>query len=82
MLVYLRPADILRDMIALTDEQLVKIAAGALAGAAHGEKSALRLAPRNGYPQSIRVDQGSGFISTPLGFWVCQKDVVLDFCHP
>lgn len=36
----------------------------------------------HGYPQSIRVDQGSEFISRELDFWAYQKDVVLDFSRP
>jgi putative transposase len=35
-----------------------------------------------GYPQSIRVDQGSEFISCELDFWAYQKDVILDFSRP
>jgi len=35
-----------------------------------------------GYPQSIRVDQGSEFISRDLDLWAYQKDVVLDFSRP
>jgi putative transposase len=36
----------------------------------------------HGYPQSIRVDQGSEFISRELDFWAYQKDVILDFSRP
>jgi putative transposase len=36
----------------------------------------------HGYPQSIRVDQGSEFISWELDFWAYQKDVILDFLRP
>jgi putative transposase len=32
-----------------------------------------------GYPQSIRVDQGSEFISRDLDLWAYQKGVILDF---
>ncbi len=32
-----------------------------------------------GYPQSIRVDQGSEFVSRDLDLWAYQKGVVLDF---
>ena len=35
-----------------------------------------------GYPQSIRVDQGSEFISRDLDLWAYQKGVVLDFSRP
>lgn len=35
-----------------------------------------------GYPQAIRVDQGSEFISRDLDLWAYQKDVVLDFSRP
>ena len=36
----------------------------------------------HGYPQSIRVDQGSEFVSRDLDLWAYQKDVVLDFSRP
>ena len=35
-----------------------------------------------GYPKSIRVDQGSEFISRDLDLWAYQKDIVLDFSRP
>lgn len=38
-----------------------------------------RICHQVGYPQSIRVDQGSEFISMDLDLWAYQKGVVLDF---
>lgn len=35
-----------------------------------------------GYPKSIRVDQGSEFISRDLDLWAYQHDVALDFSRP
>ncbi|MBB4398886.1 putative transposase [Bradyrhizobium sp. ERR14] len=35
-----------------------------------------------GYPRTIRVDQGSEFISRDLDIWAYQKGVVLDFSRP
>jgi putative transposase len=35
-----------------------------------------------GYPKSIRVDQGSEFISRDLDLWAYQRAVILDFSRP
>jgi putative transposase len=37
---------------------------------------------QTGYPKSIRVDQGSEFISRDLDLWAYQKNVILDFSRP
>jgi putative transposase len=34
------------------------------------------------YPKSIRVDQGSEFISRDLDLWAYQRGVILDFSRP
>lgn len=45
-------------------------------------KTLERVCRQVGYPQSIRVDQGSEFISRDLDLWAYQKSVVLDFSRP
>jgi putative transposase len=35
-----------------------------------------------GYPKTIRVDQGSEFVSRDLDLWACAKGVTLDFSRP
>ena len=35
-----------------------------------------------GYPKTIRVDQGSEFVSRDLELWAYQNNVVLDFSRP
>ena len=37
---------------------------------------------QTGYPKSIRVDQGSEFVSRDLDLWAYQKGVTLDFSRP
>jgi transposase-like protein len=44
-------ADLLREMIRFAAERLMEMEVGAATGAAWGEKSPLRTAQRNGYPQ-------------------------------
>jgi putative transposase len=41
-----------------------------------------RICKSVGYPKTIRVDQGSEFISRDLDLWAYQKGVVLDFSRP
>lgn len=41
-----------------------------------------RVCAEVGYPRTIRVDQGSEFISRDLDLWAYQKGVVLDFSRP
>ena len=35
-----------------------------------------------GYPKTIRVDQGSEFVSRDMDLWAYQRGVVLDFSRP
>lgn len=35
-----------------------------------------------GYPKTIRVDQGSEFISRDMDLWAYQRGVTLDFSRP
>ncbi|GBR37155.1 hypothetical protein AA101099_0619 [Neoasaia chiangmaiensis NBRC 101099] len=41
-----------------------------------------RICGQMGYPRSIRVDQGTEFVSRDLDLWAYQKGVVLDFSRP
>ena len=41
-----------------------------------------RVCSQTGYPKSIRVDQGSEFISRDLDLWAYQKAIILDFSRP
>ena len=41
-----------------------------------------RVCGETGYPASIRVDQGSEFISKELDLWAYMKGVTLDFSRP
>ncbi len=41
-----------------------------------------RICKEIGYPDTIRVDQGSEFISRDLDLWAYQNDVTLDFSRP
>ena len=41
-----------------------------------------RVCRKMGYPKSIRVDNGSEFISRDLDLWAYQKGVILDFSRP
>ena len=58
-------ADLLREMIAFAAQRLMELEVGELTGAAYGEKSAERVAQRNGYrdghgrPAPARSSSGS-----------------------
>ena len=41
-----------------------------------------RVCRGTGYPKTIRVDQGSEFISREMDLWAYQRGVTLDFSHP
>jgi putative transposase len=41
-----------------------------------------RICRQHGYPGSIRVDQGSEFVSRDLDLWAYTKGVTLDFSRP
>ena len=41
-----------------------------------------RVCRQIGYPKTIRVDQGSEFVSRDLDLWAYQKGVTLDFSRP
>jgi putative transposase len=41
-----------------------------------------RVCRRIGYPATIRVDQGSEFISRDMDLWAYQRGVILDFSRP
>jgi len=41
-----------------------------------------RVCRQTGYPRTIRVDQGSEFISRDMDLWAYQKGVILDFSRP
>ncbi|WP_366943566.1 integrase core domain-containing protein [Cypionkella sp.] len=37
---------------------------------------------KQGYPKTIRVDQGSEFVSHDMDLWARQRGVALDFSRP
>jgi putative transposase len=41
-----------------------------------------RACAESGYPQTIRVDQGSEFVSRDLDLWAYARGVTLDFSRP
>lgn len=41
-----------------------------------------RVCRTTGYPKTIRVDQGSAFVSRDIDLWAYQRGVVLDFSRP
>ena len=45
-------------------------------------KTLERICPMIGYPKTIRVDQGTEFVSRDLDLWAYTKGVTLDFSRP
>lgn len=41
-----------------------------------------QVCPKIGYPKTIRVDQGSEFVSRDLDLWAYTRGVTLDFSRP
>ena len=41
-----------------------------------------RICRKTGYPKTIRVDNGSEFVSRDMDLWACQRGVTLDFSRP
>ena len=41
-----------------------------------------QICQQTGYPKTIRVDQGSEFVSRDMDFWAYQRGVTLDFSRP
>ena len=41
-----------------------------------------RVCRQDGYPKTIRVDNGSEFVSRDMDLWAYTNDVILDFSHP
>ena len=41
-----------------------------------------RICRRTDYPKTIRIDQGSEFVSRDMDFWSYQRGVVLDLSRP
>ena len=41
-----------------------------------------KVAKTVGLPTTIRVDQGTEFVSRDLDLWACQRGVTLDFSRP